>query len=448
MASTCIYEHDAATIIPALVSELPYSTSLLRRIQHGIAYPSETAHILATFPPGLTPEPGQPWLAARVDLFGGRTTQMLIYSSLEAEHTSIPPIAPVSDSTGATPEILIVDSTGSNNNRNNANSNDDLADTDADINNIITKSTVSTFSASPPILALARAQLLALLSYVKTYLLPSYLSYLAKSAQATSTEAETTPVLISSVIPNNTNATTNNSSVPLIPAPDPEAFLIGSLHTGLFSLLQQSGSYTQSDPIPNIRVHRFDDPPYYKYFFRRSGFSPDAESGRSADLPYDDLSLPPGYRFHDREGREGVLSKHLDLVQSRTHIPRPRTQLSTMPGMAVYLDSGSSDADEMPIAWGFLGVDGALATLHVEPEHRGRGLAVPLSKAIMRRGMSVDGVFGAGSVHSEDSQTRERVGAWAHTEVAGYNNASRRVMEKIGGQVLTTVTWTVLELLD
>ncbi|KAJ5192748.1 hypothetical protein N7449_008890 [Penicillium cf. viridicatum] len=402
----CIYEHDATTIIPALVSELPYSTTLLRRIQHGIAYPYETAHILATFPPGLTPERGQPWLAARVDLFAGRTTQMIIYSSLEAEHTSIPPIVAVSDST----EILNVDST-SNNSKDNDNNDADNADI-----NTITKSIVSTFSANPPVLALARAQLLALLAYVKTNMLPSYLSYLA--------------------------------NVPLIPAPDPQAFLIGSLHTGLFSLLQQSGSYTLSDPIPNIRVHRFDDPPYYKYFFRRSEFSPEAESGRSADLPFVDLSLPSGYRFHDREGREGVLSKHLDLVQSRTHVPRPRTLLSKIPGMAVYLDSSSSDADEMPIAWGFLGVDGALATLHVEPEHRGRGLAAPLSKAIMRRGMAVDGVFGAGSVNSEDSQTRERVGAWAHTEVAGYNNASRRVMEKIGGQVLTTVTWTVIELLD
>ncbi|KAJ5510627.1 Acyl-CoA N-acyltransferase [Penicillium expansum] len=387
----CIYEHDAATIIPALVSELPYSTTLLRRIQHGIAYPYETAHILATFPPNLTPEAGQPWLAARVDLFAGRTTQVLIYSSLEAEHTSIAPIL-------TPPEILNVGSAEFNNN---------------DVNTI-TKSIVSTFSANPPVLALARAQLLALLSYVKTNLLPSYLSYLAKSAQATSVEAETPPVSLSSVTPNNTNPTTNNSSVPLIPAPDPHAFLIGSLHTGLFSLLQRSGSYTQSDPIPNIRVHRFDDPPYYKYFFRRSDFSPEAESGRSADLPSADLSLPSGYRFHDREGRGGC----------------------------------SDDADEMPIAWGFLGVDGALATLHVEPEHRGRGLAVPLSKAIMRRGMSVDGVFGAGSVNSEDSQTRERVGEWAHTEVAGYNKASRRVMEKIGGQILTTVTWTVIELLD
>jgi GNAT superfamily N-acetyltransferase len=438
----CIYEHDAATIIPALISELPYSTTLLRRIQHGIASPYETAYILANFPPGSTPEPGQPWLAARVDLFGGRTTQMLIYSSLEAEHTSIPPIVTVSDTKTAAPETLNVDSTRSNNNRNNTNDNDD---DDPVINT--NKPIVSTFSASPSVLALARSQLLALLSYVKVNLLPPYLSYLAQAAKATSAEAGNTSVSMSSGTTNNTNPN-NTSSVPLIPEPDPQAFLIGSLHTGLFSLLQRSGYYTQSDPIPNIRVHRFDDPPYYKYFFRRFDFSPDEASGRSADLPFADLSLPAGYRFHDREGREGVLSKHLDLVQSRTHIPRPRTQLSTMPGVAVYSDSGSSDADEMPIAWGFLGVDGALATLHVEPEHRGRGLAVPLSKAIMRRGMSVDGVFGAGSVNSEDSQTRERVGAWAHAEVAGYNNASRRVMEKIGGQVLTTVTWTVIELLD
>ncbi|KAJ5520383.1 Acyl-CoA N-acyltransferase [Penicillium fimorum] len=434
MASICIYEHDTATIMPALISKLPYSTTLLRRIQHGIAYPVETAHILATFPSGSTPKPGQPWLAARVDLFAGRTTQMLIYSSLEAEHTSISPIATVSDSTKATTsEILNVDS-GSNNNKNNANDNNH-----ADIIDTTTHPIVSTFSSNPAVLALVRAQLLALLSYVKAYLLPRYLSYLAKSAQATSVEARTTP--------NNTNPTAN-STVPLIPAPDPRAFLIGSLHTGLFSLLQRSGSYTLSNPIPNIRVHRFDDPPYYKYFFRRSEFSPDAEAGRSANLQFADLALPSGYRFHDREGREGVLSKHLDLVQSRTHIPRPRAQLSMMPGMAVYLDSGSSDLEEMPIAWGFLGVDGALATLHVEPEHRGRGLAVPLSKAIMRRGMSVDGVFGVGGVNPEDSQTRKRVGAWAHTEVVEYNKASRRVMEKIGGQLLTTVTWTVIELCD
>lgn len=432
-SETCIYQHDAVTIMPALVSQLPYSLTLLRRIQHGIAYPFETAQILATFPPGSTPD-GQPWLAARVDLFRGRETQMFIYSSLEAEHTSIPPIDTVSDSSAPNDaEILKVDMNPlaeSNNSNDNTNTN-------------LNKSIVSSFSASQPVLNLARAQLLALLSYVKIHLLPSYLSSLEKSAQATST-AETQI----SLAPNSSAHPSINNGVPLIPAPDPRAFLIGGLHTGLYMLLQRSGKYTDLDSLPNIRVHRFDDPPYYKYFFRRSEFSPDEESGSSADHESTDLSLPIGYKFRDREGREGVLSKHLELVQSRTSIPRSRAQLSTMPGVAIYCDSRSADADEQPIAWGFLGMDGALATLHVEPEHRGRGLAAPLSMAIMRRGMAVDGLFGAGSIKFEDSQTRERVGAWAHTDVSGANKASRRVMEKIGGQVLTTVIWAVIELCD
>lgn len=434
MQSECIYRHDAATLMPALVSHLPYSLTLLRRIQHGIAFPFETAQLLATFPPGSTPGE-KPWLAARVDLFRGRETQMLIYSSLEAEHTSIQPIDAVSDSATTAANLLKVErdslpqSTNSNRGDDNANSN---------------KSIVSSFSASQPTLDLGRAQLLALLSYVKIHLLPSYLSSLEKSAQATST-AETQ---ISSAPVSNTISIVNNG-VPLIPAPDPRAFLIGSLHTGLCMLLQRSGTYTSSDPLPSIRVHRLDDPPYYKYFFRRSDFGPGEGSRRSADHESADLPLPVGYRFHDREGREGVQSKHLDLVQSRTSIPRPRSQLSTMPGVAIYQDSepADKDAEEQPIAWGFLGMDGALATLHVEPEHRGCGLAVALSKAVMCRGMASDGVFGSGSFDF-DRQTRDHVEAWAHTDVSGVNKASRRVMEKIGGHVLTTVAWTVIELCD
>jgi GNAT superfamily N-acetyltransferase len=414
----CIYTHEAATILPPLVSQLPYSTTLLRRIQHGIAHPSKTAHILATFPPGRTPDPSTPWLAARVDLFRGRETQIFIFSSLEAEHTSIQQIDTVSDSAdanSAAPDIHSASTSTSNH----------IVPEPSDRNVHLKPTTqfpIASLSASQPVLDLARAQLLAMLSHVKTILLPPYLSFLAGQAPL---------------------STTATIGVPLIPAPDPQAFLIGSLHTGLFSLLQRSQAYEASDPLANIRVHRFDETPYYKYFFRRSIFGPEEESGISADQPENIMSLPGEYRFQDREGREGVLSEHLDLVQSRTHIPRSRAQLSVMPGMAVYYDGGDD-----PVAWGFLGVDGTLSTLHVEPEHRGRGLAISLSKAVMRRGMRDDGIFGAGSIETEDAETRRRVGAWAHADVAGYNKASRRVMEKLGGQVLTTVTWAVIELLD
>lgn len=377
-AAIDIYEHDAASILPALAAHLPHSATVVRRIQHALAYPSSSAKILATFAPSTLAPEQQPWLAARVDLFRGRETQIVVYASLEAEHTSNLPIA------------------GSDH-------------------------IVSMLDVSPSALAQVRTQLLALLTYVKAHLLPPYLSFMQQTK-----EKEDLPT------PN---------GVPLIPAPDPHAFLIGSLHTGLFALLQREPIYSAENPLPGIKVHRFDDPAYAKYFFPREIFSSDSDS-----------ALPSGYRYQDRRGRVGILPAHLDLVQSRTHIPRSSKSLSTMPGVAVYYDPSSApeivvdDRDEMPIAWAFLGTDGALATLHVEPEHRGRGLALRLSKEVMRRGMAPGGLFGADSIEIADHQ--DRLSGWVHTEVAQYNQASRRVMEKIGGKPLTTVTWTVIELVD
>ncbi|KAJ5624306.1 Acyl-CoA N-acyltransferase [Penicillium lagena] len=377
-AAVEIYKHDATSILPALAAHLPHSATVVRRIQHGLAYPSSSAEILATFAPGTPAPEQQPWLAARVDLFRGRETQMVVYSSLEAEHTSNLPI------------------TGSDH-------------------------IVSVLDASPSALAQVRAQLLALLTYIKTHLLPSYLSFMQEAKEKEDLQT--------------------HNGVPLIPAPDPHAFLIGSLHTGLFTLLQREPIYSADNPLPGIKVHRFDNPAYSKYSFPQEIFSSGSDS-----------ALPSGYRYQDRRGRVGLLPAHLDLVQSRTHIPRSSKSLSTMPGVAVYHDPSSAsetivdDRDEMPIAWAFLGTDGALATLHVEPEHRGRGLALRLSKEVMRRGMAPGGLFGADSVEIPDYQ--DRLGGWVHTEVAQYNHASRRVMEKIGGKPFTTVTWTVIELVD
>ncbi|KAJ5198235.1 uncharacterized protein N7498_007352 [Penicillium cinerascens] len=382
-----LYEHDATSILPHLASNLPYSITCLRRIQHGQAYASPTAKILATFPPDSTPE--GPWLAARVDLFLGRQTQIVLYSSLES-HTSIAPIVPVTQNDGSTPDTA-----------------------------------VSTLAADPADLDKARDQLLALMRYIKVHLLPEYLSSLPAESKQGAAETPT------------------NNGVPLIPPPSPKSFLFGSLHTGLFVLLMRGGVLASpgadADLLPGLRIDRSDNPPYYKYFFPRGVFD---TAG--------DAALPDGYRYHDRLGRTGVLPGHLDLVQSRTNIPRPREQLLKIPGVAVYHDgNGSAEGeDEMPIAWGFLGVDGAVATLHVEPEHRGKGLALVLSKQVMKQGMAPDGAFGAERSGIQDEAVRAKVGDWVHTEVAQYNKASRRVMEKIGGEVLTTVLWTVIELCD
>ena len=45
----------------------------------------------------------------------------------------------------------------------------------------------------------------------------------------------------------------------------------------------------------------------------------------------------------------------------------------------------------------------------------------------------------------EDELARKRLREWVRADVAQYNMASRRVMEKVGGEVLSTVMWTAIE---
>lgn len=106
--------------------------------------------------------------------------------------------------------------------------------------------------------------------------------------------------------------------------------------------------------------------------------------------------------------------------------------------MAAYVDQ-PGDGEETPIAWVFLGLDGSLATLFVEPEHRGKGIAEALSREVMRRGMAEGGIW---REVGEDGEV------WVHANVLATNRASRRVLEKLGGEVGWTNTWTVVELLS
>jgi GNAT superfamily N-acetyltransferase len=349
-------QDDPRALLPLLKSQLPHSIPLLRRLQHNLAFPSETARLLTTFP-GVEP-PSGPWLAAYVDLPRGRETQMTLYSSLERESV----------------------------------------DDDKD------PAVISTLHGPPETLALARAQLLALLSYTKSALLPGYLASL------------TAP----SVDPGPPNAPGQ------MPPPPPQAFLIGNLHTGLMALLKKSGIYTDPETVSGIRIHRYDNPPYVKYLFQGA-------HTHSGGL---DAGLPAGYRLEDRQGRTGVLQHHYSLVRSRTHLPRSDETLSRIPGVAVYVDR-PTEGEEKPIAWVFLGLDGSLATLFVEPEHRGKGIAEAISRELMRRGMVEGGIW---------REVGDEGEMWVHANVPATNGASRRVLEKLGGEVAWTNTWTVVEL--
>src|SRR6266536_2374794 len=80
----------ADTILPLLRRYLPHTIPLYRRFQFHLRNPLPTAHILASFPPGTTPDPdanknGAPWLVTHVDLSRRSETQAWLFSSLELE---------------------------------------------------------------------------------------------------------------------------------------------------------------------------------------------------------------------------------------------------------------------------------------------------------------------------------------------------------------------------
>ncbi|RAL12227.1 uncharacterized protein BO97DRAFT_470438 [Aspergillus homomorphus CBS 101889] len=311
-------------------------------------------------------EEEEPWLIAYTDLFAGRETQVVIYSSEEA-----------SASSNEGDQILSLLTTPTNPQR-------------------------------------VRAQLLALFRYIKTHLLPVYTAHRASEDAAK-------------------EAAGDHQLAP----PPPQAFLVGNLHTGLFALLF-AGAF-----VPGIKIHRYDHAPYVKYLFgsdvvRRGGGSARTDKTEASNHA-DNLD----FRFHTRSGKQGVLPRHFALVRSRTVIHRSDATLAVLPGAAVYVDrDGCGDEDgekkgeeeeEDPVAWAFLGPDGSLATLHVEEEYRGQGLAGRVASEAMRRGMV------------EDERWKDYGELLVHTNVAMGNGASRRVMRKLGGRVGWTVTWTVVE---
>jgi GNAT superfamily N-acetyltransferase len=335
-----------------------------------------------------------PWLAAYVNLFSGHETQIWIYSSLEAE-TAAPGSARDDQSHQETQDYY----------------------------------TANFSRITPEKKDLARAQVWSLMVFIKEKLLPEYLAFVDR------TTAQHDNIRKCEV-------STNDDWVPKIPKHPPQSFLLGSLHTGVMTLLSTTNSYVDLAPLPGLKIHRYDVPPYVKYLFHPSIYQSVSEH-----------RLPTGYRYADIKERRGLLPHHLELVISRTNIPRTRETLMRMPGVVVYFDGNTAaleEQEEMPVAWGFLAVDGSLATLHVEPEHRGQGLAAILSKEIMRTAMIAQTEDGKGvfSFLDDDQDTEGDRDAYTHADVATTNGASRRVMEKIGGDLAWTDTWTVLELIE
>lgn len=146
--------------------------------------------------------------------------------------------------------------------------------------------------------------------------------------------------------------------------------------------------------------------------------------------------LPPGFEY----GK--VDPKDYSLVKSRTQIPRQDRTLCKLPSVAIYPNNNSSTTRE-PVAWGFLGLDASLTTLHVEPAYRGLGLAKSLSLKLFSDDMEIYCQHNP-TPTKKDGYTTER---YAHADVATDNRSSQGVCESLGGKWSFEVFWIRVDLL-
>ncbi|KAL2428343.1 hypothetical protein ABEF91_008257 [Exophiala dermatitidis] len=205
--------------------------------------------------------------------------------------------------------------------------------------------------------------------------------------------------------------------------------------------------------------------------------SSSSSSSPSSSVPNTSYSpLPPGYVFGP------MRSEHLQTVLDRSVIPRTLRTLKQLPSLGVFIDPSSqpaesvsngdpeaadSDSTARPVAWGFLGKDASLSSLHTETEHRGKGLAACLARELLRRSAGTSTSIPMQTQKQKQTQTQTRTQTsmkidqkhehnnlnssnrggpgsatyFAHSDVSVSNKQSRRVMEKLGGVPMWKVAW-------
>lgn len=157
--------------------------------------------------------------------------------------------------------------------------------------------------------------------------------------------------------------------------------------------------------------------------------------------------LPEGYHFDKARGERGEFG----LVISRTEIPRTEESLGRLGCVGIrYIcpdsagekrRSGSEEGGggEL-VAWAFLGVDGSLTSLYVEPQHRGKGLAKKMSGKLLRRLVERPGDMGFRSLLVGEGE------GWVGSDVAVENLESAGVARGLGGIPGWEVRWVSVDL--
>ncbi|KAJ2905376.1 hypothetical protein MKZ38_005675 [Zalerion maritima] len=137
---------------------------------------------------------------------------------------------------------------------------------------------------------------------------------------------------------------------------------------------------------------------------------------RVGDMPStlgspDDV-LPPGFKW------SAVGKEDAETAVSSTQIRRTVETMMKLPGLAVKTYTGEL------VAWGFLGLDGSLITLHCEPPYRGQGIAKKLGAKLHREQLSTFGEDGIG-----------------RADIAGDNVASQNVAKSLGAKKFSVISW-------
>ena len=178
---------------------------------------------------------------------------------------------------------------------------------------------------------------------------------------------------------------------------------------------------------------------YLKHIFRVESGAQNGDEREDGSVPAP--SLPQGYSF-------GVMKdENLQTVLDRTPIPRTLNTLRQSVSVGLFHESSST-----PIGWGFLGKDASLSSLHTEPEHRGKGLAVALGAELLRKQHIVTSSANMQETRGREGsevngQSKEEGGyTWAHADVNESNTASLRVMEKLGGKPTWVVMWAEVDM--
>ncbi len=155
------------------------------------------------------------------------------------------------------------------------------------------------------------------------------------------------------------------------------------------------------------------------------------------------VKLPRGYVF------AAIEASDLCVVMARTEIPKTVETLSRLRGVGVREvaggggggGDGDGGGDGRLVAWGFVGVDGCLSTLHVEAAERGKGLGKAVAGRLVGMvGESKGEGGGEGGGGGEDGR------GWVSGDVAVGNEGSEGVMRGIGGKRGWTVRWVAVDL--